>query len=231
VIVVSRGHAGVPYLTHPPQTALDSVLLRCFPSLYGLNFIQIGANDGIRADPISRYIKSGAWSGLLFEPLAANHGALVRHHAGNTRLEIRRAAIDTISGHRLMYDLDRVAWPNLPDWAYGMGSFSRDHVLNAARGLGLDEKAIVQEEITTVAWEEVWRDFGLRRCDLLVLDTEGFDLALLRTAGLAKHRPRVIHLEHGCATLDDQLQLYRELIGLGYELSTDGADTTAWLKA
>ena len=40
------------------------------------------------------------------------------------------------------------------------------------------------ETVTAVTWDEVWRDFGPQRCDLLVLDTEGYDLPLLR-AGAA----------------------------------------------
>lgn len=228
--VVSRRHAGLPYLEHPPHTMFDHVLLQCFPALSGLNFIQIGANDGQRADPLAAYLEPCAWSGLMFEPLRANHTALVRRHGGNARLQVRHAAVDRIAGRRVMYDLNRTAHPNLPDWAYGLGSFSRERVLTAARELGLDEQALVEEEIASVAWDEVWRDFGARRCDLLVLDTEGYDLVLLRAADLGRHRPRVIHFEHACVETADRLAFYRELTGLGYEIATDGPDTTAWLK-
>lgn len=229
--IVSRRHASLPFVEHPPQTAFDLVLLHCFPSLHGLNFIQIGANDGQRADPLVAYLESCAWSGLMFEPLSVNHAVLLRRHGANPRLQIHRAAVDRVTGRRIMYDLDRAAHPHLPDWAYGLGSFSRDRVLTALRELGLDEKAIKEEEISGIAWAEVWRDFGQRRCDLLVLDTEGYDLVLLRAADLAQHRPRVIHFEHVCANDDDRFALYRELAALGYEIATDGPDTTAWLKA
>lgn len=230
VTVVSRHHAGQRYLQHPPKTAFDLVLLHCFPALRGLNFIQVGANDGQRADPLASYLGPCAWSGLMFEPLKTNHAALLRRHGENPRLRIRRAAVDTATGTRTMYDIDRATYPALPDWAYGLGSFSRERVLSAAHELGLDESAVVTEEIAAVSWEEVWRDFGPQRCDLLVLDTEGYDLILLRGAGLAQHRPRLVHFEHACASLDDRLAFYRELTDLGYEIATDGPDTTAWLK-
>jgi hypothetical protein len=48
---------------------------------------------------------------------------------------------------------------------------------------------------------------------------------------LATHRPRLIHFEHACCDVDEQLDFYRQLIALGYELATDGPDTTAWLKS
>ena len=229
--VISRHHAGLRYLEHPPHTMFDQVLLHCFPQLQGLGFIQVGANDGQRADPLLAYLEPCGWSGLMFEPLAGNHAALVRRHGSNARLQIRRAAVDAVGGRRLMYDLDRAAYPALPDWAYGLGSFSRERLETVVRELGLGPGAIVSEEVASIAWEDVWREFGARRCDLLVLDTEGYDLVLLRAAGLGQHRPRVIHFEHACVEPADRLAFYSEMIALGYEIATDGPDTTAWLHA
>jgi FkbM family methyltransferase len=231
VNIVSRRHVGMPFLEHPPKTAFDLVLLHRFPVLENLNFIQVGANDGRRADPIAAYLEPCAWSGLMFEPLAANFAALERRHGKNPRLRLHRAAVDTVAGRRLVYDIDRAAHPSLPDWAYGLGSFSRERELTASQELGLGENAVIAEEIATLAWDDVWRDFGPRRCDLLVLDTEGYDVTLLRAAGLAQRRPCMIHFEHACVPANERLAFYRELIDLGYELATDEPDTTAWLKS
>ena len=126
------------------------------------------------------------------------------------------------------YDIDRIAHHNLPDWAYGLGSFSRDRVVAASAELGLAPSAVIGEEIATVTWEDVRRAFGPRRCDLLILDTEGYDLTLLRAAGLAAWSPTLIHFEHACVSEDDRLAFYRELVGFGYEIATEGQDTTAW---
>ena len=230
-LVIRRRHAGAGYIEHPPRTAFDHTLLRCFPSPRALRFIQIGANDGQRADPLLRYIDGCAWSGLMFEPRAINFAALSKRHGNNPRLRLRPCAVDSHAGRRMLYDLDCLAHPSLPDWAHGLGSFNRERILLAAHELGLDEKAIITEEITTMSWTEVWQDFGPHRCDLLVLDTEGHDLPLLHTADLGRHRPRIIHFEHACATPAERLEFCGKLLALGYELSTEGPDTTAWLPA
>lgn len=229
LFVVSNRHAGRTFLEHPPRTAFDLVLLHCYPQLTGLNFIQIGANDGQRADPLLPYLGPNNWSGLMFEPLRVNFTTLSQRHGANPRLRLRQRAVDASAGRRMIYDVDRTAQASLPDWAYGLASFSRERVLQAVTELGLDERAIVSEEVVTVSWDEVWADFGQHRCDLLVLDTEGYDLALLRTASLAQHRPRIIHFEHACVSAPERLEFYGQLLALGYELSTDGPDTTAWL--
>lgn len=229
--LVSRVHAAQPFIAFPPKTSFDLVLLQRFGRPAGLRFIQIGANDGRRADPLLRYLEPLGWQGVMFEPAAANFAALSARHGANPRLRLRRAAVDLQPGRRELYDLSPAARAGLPDWAGGLASFDRPRVLAAARELGLPESAVVTEEIDTVGWDEVWASAGASPVDLLVLDTEGYDLTLLRAAGLARHRPRLVHFEHACHTVDDRLAFYRELVDLGYELATDAGDTTAWLPA
>src|SRR5580700_9172972 len=101
--VARTAHAGVRYLDHPPRTAFDSALLRVFPSLDRLNFIQVGANDGVRGDPIRRYITACEWSGLLIEPLPALFAELQRNNAGNPRLDFPNAAVADRAGERPLY--------------------------------------------------------------------------------------------------------------------------------
>jgi FkbM family methyltransferase len=205
IVLVRAQNSGVRYFDHMPASAFEDVLLRIFPDLRGLSFIQIGANDGCRADPLRAFIDDYAWAGLMFEPLRANFTDLQRHRGTTPLLRLRRAAVDVTAGHRLVYDLKPDA-AYIPDWARGLGSVSREPVEQAAH------------------------EFGPHRCDLLVLDTEGYDMTLLRAADLTQYRPRVILFEHACNTLDERIAFYHELIDLGYELATDGPDTTAWRK-
>ncbi len=229
LVLARTRHRGVRYLDHVPASAFHDVLLRIFPELHGLRFIQVGANDGQRADPLQPFIDHYAWTGLMLEPLPQNFASLQRLRGANPRLRLRRAAVDVAPGRRLIYDLAPSATVSLPDWTRGLGSFSRERLEQVTRELGLPDTAIVAAEVETIAWEEVWRDSGCPQCDLLVLDTEGYDLTLLRACGLAEHRPRVILFEHACYTLPERLDFYRELLELGYDLATCEGDTVASL--
>lgn len=230
LVVTTTSHPGVPYFDHPPVNAFHSALLRSFPRLDGLGFIQIGANDGRRADPLAPFIGRYGWHGLLYEPLAANFAALETFHGSNPRLTLRRAAVDLSASRRAIYDLAPEFTARLPDWTRGLASFSRERVAQAAAELALPERAIVSEEVETVTWDRVWNEFGEQRCDLLVLDTEGYDLTLLRAADLARHRPRLILFEHACNTLDERLEFYRLLLELGYDIATFEGDTVATIR-
>ena len=231
IVLVSARNRGVRYLDHVPVTAFDDVLFRVFPDLHGLRFIQIGANDGNRADPLQHFINVYAWTGLMIEPLRANFAALQLRRGGNSRLRLRRAAVDLAVGRRTIYDLSPPATASLPDWTHGLGSFSRARLEQVSRELQLPDNVIIEEEVETISWDGVWEEFGPGHCDLLVLDTEGYDLTLLRAAGLAVHRPNVIVFEHACNSLADRIAFYRELLELGYEIATGGGDTIASRRA
>jgi FkbM family methyltransferase len=227
--VVTAKHAGVPYLDHVPQTAFESVLLRCFPDLGGLNFIQVGANDGHRFDPINAFVGRYGWRGVLVEPVPANFRHLQRTYAGHPSLTLLQAAVDVQAGQRPIYHLRDKLPTEAPDWVWGLASFDREHLLKSISAYNWPPDVIETTLVPTVTWDSVWQRLPGGRCDLLVIDTEGYDVVLLRSAGLAQHRPRLVHFEHDHVAPAERLDFYAELIALGYELATDAGDTTAWL--
>lgn len=227
--LLQKSHPAARYVRHQPTNAFEDVLLRSFTHLDGLRFVQIGANDGQRADPIAHFIDQYQWSGAMYEPLAVNFAALQRRRGQSPGIQLHRAAVDLTTGQRTLYDLSENAKRLLPEWAGGLASFDRERLLNAIAGAGLDETAIVEESVPTVTWAEVWARHGTAPCDLLVLDTEGYDLPLLNAAHLEKNRPRIILFEHGDSPIPERLAMYGRLIALGYELATCEGDTVASL--
>ncbi len=229
VRAVAADNIAARYLDHPPRSLFDVVLLRCFAELRGLRFIQVGANDGQRYDPLSAFIGRHAWQGVMLEPMPAYFAALQRRYGTQPGLTLLQAALDEAAGTRPIYHLADCA--GLPDWTHGLASLDRSRLAEAARELGLPDAAIASQTIATVTWREVRDRLGPGTCDLLVLDTEGFDLPLLRSANLGEFAPRVIHFEHACAPEPEQAAMHRDLRRLGYEIATEGPDTTAWRPA
>lgn len=229
VAAVTARHTSVRYLDHPPATAFEAVLLRVFPDLTGLHFIQVGANDGRRYDPINAFVTRYRWQGVLVEPVPGNFRHLQRTYAGNPRLTLCQAAVDLQPGQRPVYHLREDLPGPVPDWFWGLASFDREHLLRTVREHGCPEDVVVSTLVPVITWPELWRKLSGKRCDVLVVDTEGYDVTLLRAAGLREHRPRLIQFEHIHVSPAERLAIYRELIDLGYELATDAGDTTAWL--
>jgi FkbM family methyltransferase len=228
LIAIRRTHPGAPYIDLVPSGILDSILVKLFHEARGLTFVQIGANDGLRCDPFQKHITTRGWLALLVEPLPFFYSQLTTLHSGNPRVTCLNAAVDDSCGQRDIHQLDP-RLKNLPDWAWGLASFDRDRVIQAARELGRDENAILTSSVPTVDWNTIWHRLGDQRCDVLSIDTEGQDIRLLRLANLSSRRPRIIHFEHACVHQSERLSFYQELFTLDYEIATDGPDTIAWL--
>ncbi|MGD1030243.1 MAG: FkbM family methyltransferase [Opitutaceae bacterium] len=228
VIAVRRSNFAAKYLAHPPRCPFDEVLLRAFPSPDGLSFVQIGANDGCRNDPIRKYVSACKWRGVAVEPDPKYFQELCKTYEGCPDVRLLNAAVDTAEGERNLYYLRTDLVP-LPDWASGTGSLDLARVQSVAKDLSLPAEAIASRRVKTVTWDSVWAALGAETCDVLVLDTEGHDVVLLRAADLARRRPRVVHFEHSCLAMAERLAFYGELLDAGYELSTSMADTTACL--
>ncbi len=218
------------YLRHPPQGSFDDVLLRLFPSLEKLSFVQIGANDGRRADPLCKYIKNCGWQGVLVEPNPLYFRRLVETYRGCLGVRFMESALDTVAGESVLYFL-KSGLPALPDWAQGTGSLDVERVRTVARELSLPADAVISSVVKTVSWSDVWTALGAQHCDVLALDTEGHDVVLLRSCDLALHRPRVIHFEHACISKAERLAFYGELLDMNYELATSHGDTIAYLAS
>lgn len=228
--VARASNEALRYVEYTPRSPLDDVLLRVFPALDGLCFIQIGAGDGALADPIAHLIDRYRWRGLLLEPLPDRYSLLRQRHGANPRLKLVQAALAARCGVSEMFMI-RPEQPGLPDWVAGLPSLSRARLELAADELGLSDDAIVATTVETIDWECVVALFGDRRCDLLVIDAEGQDIELLRHGAVRRLRPSVIHFEHACVDRATRLGCYGELLGEGYELSTWRGDTVAYVPA
>jgi FkbM family methyltransferase len=229
VVAVSTKHRAADYLSDFSLSSFRYVLLRVFPSLEGLVFLQIGANDGRRFDPIHDLVTKHRWRGVLVEPVPEIHRSLRETYKDREGLQFLQAAVDLEKGLRAIYRLDSEKLKTVPEWAIGLATFDKEQLVGTALKLGLSEAAIVSEKVETVTWPELWAMLPGKRCDVLVVDTEGYDVPLLSNSDLEKHRPRVVHFEHALTSVPDRLKFYGRLIEMGYQIATDENDTTAWL--
>jgi len=215
------------YFAHSRRSMFDHVLSRKFSSLANLRFIQIGANDGALEDPLVAYIARFGWKGTMYEPLPFFCDLLRARYAGNPGVNIVNAAVHRESGDREIFFLppDR---KDLPEFTAGMGTFDRERIVAAAGRLGIAAQEIATRKVATVSWRSVLEAFGRQECDVLAIDTEGYDLEILKLIDFEEFRPQVIHFEHSHLTIDDRLAACKLLIAASYEMATWYGDTTAW---
>jgi len=223
-----KSHPFSRYFNLPPDSGLKYALHRAFRDLRGLRFLQIGANDGSRTDPLVSLIHSYDWSGTLVEPRDVFIRALKVKYSGNPRIQLLRAAIAPTSVDRTLYFIQPHT-VGLPDWAHGLATLDLTRIETARQELGLPADAVGQETVRCLTWNDLHTQHSLDSLDLLVMDTEGYDIPLLDLWNWEKHLPRIIQFENGCAPAEQHFSIIQKARMYGYECVTEGPDTTLYL--
>jgi FkbM family methyltransferase len=193
-----------------------------------VSFVQIGANDGIKNDPIHAFIKKYRWSGVLVEPLPELMEKLKMAYAGMSGLRFENVGIAGESGAMDFYFLPPEY--NDPDWLQQIGTFDKNAIaLNLENYPQLMDK-VATREIKTVTLKELMTRNGMSKTDLLLIDAEGFEYRILSQLDQLTEKPSYILFEWGCMNDSDQTKLYDLLKSQGYRLYSSGGDILAVLS-
>ncbi len=197
-------------------------------------FLQIGANDGMRNDPIREFVVRHRWSGILVEPLPNVFELLKRNyrHVRNGALVFVNAAVSSADDQVLSF------WTFRDDFLRTLAleerldclrksSFKKEMLLEFL-GPRPDPDALLKEikvPCLTVnrLIEKYWNGGEI---DLLVVDAEGHEPAIFSGMDFRRWRPRAIFFESHHLGGAKQ-EVFRRLAGAGYRLTELGGDTVA----
>lgn len=222
----------------PPSGVLEEWLAE-FANRHGkLRFVQIGANDGLRWDPLRRFVVDKQWSGVFVEPVPYSYGLLVenyRYLAGQG-LAFENVAIATAGEssatiwsvkESVLDGIDLELQLNLLRKA----SFDRDHLLNTLRNEGFSEDALRAQEVQCMDVNTLFdKHFPDHDIDLVMIDAEGFDCEIVKCIDFGRHKPGVILYEtHNSEAKVAEVETL--LHNNGYETSSLEGDSLAVLKA
>lgn len=210
-------------------------ILRAFADSYpNAFFIEVGANDGHQHDHLHRLLEQKPWSGIMVEPVPFVFERLCRNYGGRHRIRLENLAVADRNGSLPFYHLEQVDDPSregLPSWYDGIGSFSREVVLNHASLIPGLERRMTCVEVPCLTFESLCSRCEVSHVDLLIVDTEGYDREILTTLDWNRHRPRLVVFEHYHLGSGEREELSALLVELGYELKSEGFDTWCLLRA
>jgi len=195
-----------------------SAFARATPDPY---FAQIGSNDGVTGGPIHAYVTGGMWRGLLVEPVPYLDARLLETYAGHPGLAFENVAIGADAGSRPIYRLKLID-RELPHWYEQLASFDYELLVrNASRipALAHEDVAalVVTEYVRCTTVVDLFDAHGVRRLDLLRIDTEGYDYEILKQVDFERWRPRLVLFEHRHLGADRKASV-RMLTDHGYEV-------------
>lgn len=190
-------------------------------------FIQIGANDGCSNDPLHKFVTRFGWCGILLEPLPEVFMLLQQTYAANSRLVLLNAAISERDGRRTIYTIRQDASTFAK--AHQFSSFSREALMRQTDWVPDVAARIEEKSVDCMCFGTLLEKYvqgGI--VDILVTDTEGYDLAVLQMIDFGRMRPAIICYEHAHMAKAEQDQAAQLLLHQGYQLTRDNLDTVGY---
>jgi FkbM family methyltransferase len=189
----------------------------------GLRFVQVGAADGLRWDPVRRFIVRDHWTGVLVEPVPPVFEMLKANYAYLSGLYFVNAAVGIESGPMTLWTIPDNALAKLPKRErmrlLRLSSFSPE--LIEGEGLGVQPSGVPCLKAADIISRHMNNDL-----DLLVSDAEGHDDGVLYGLDLAACRPTAILFEtHNLGERKDRL--FRWLEANNYSVAPFGGDARA----
>lgn len=225
---------------------------RFFESLGdGISFIQIGANDGLRWDPLRRSIVRNRWTGIAIEPLPSVFPLLKRNYAHVHGVQCEQLAVgakDEMLTFWTMSDgfLDGLH-ADVQLYYNRKSSFHRAAVEKALTSFDDEQLEYlskrghspvginVPEAISSVQVECLSVNTLVRRYrngkspDLLSIDAEGHEATIIPAIDFETVRPRALFYEACHLGAEDAARITAHLKSAGYSITPMGADSVALL--
>ena len=191
--------------------------------------LQIGANDGIRADPVYPFITKHRLSSLLIEPHPVLFGILKANYAKFPEVQLANIAIvnsdvQTIS---LYSPNDELLEKN--QRLSGLCSLDRDQLAQSLRIFGFRNAHSLIQEICVPARtvRAMLREQAIDNIDILQIDAEGYDWKLLQQFDLASLNVQLINFEFFNLKHEEQSSCIEFLTSRGYETTLVRGDMIA----
>ncbi len=186
-------------------------------------FVQVGSNDGIKNDPIHKYIVKNAWKGILVEPDIANFERLRKNYFWAKNLVFENTGIGPNRGEMLFHRIKEIR-ADEPGWYDQIGSFDEATFLkNIKYGKDLN-KRISTEHIQVITFDELIQRHNFLHIDLLHTDTEGFDFKILRSIDFSKHVIKLVLFEGKWMSSPELKEIILYLRKYGYRIFRCGID-------
>jgi hypothetical protein len=141
-----------------------------------VDFVQVGGNDGILADPIQPYAKQSGWSGTILEPVGHYFKLLKQTYQDCPAITLLNVAAGKERTETIYYARQQAVEQKNRFLGQGVASFRRDHVLN----FGFTEDEILEASVDVVPLSRIFAERGLGT-DLLVVDVEGAEVEVFES--------------------------------------------------
>ena len=199
------------------DTAIREYLLAVVNSAHNTDvfLVQVGADDGKMNDPVSALVRSQGWRALLIEPVPEFFAALQETYSSVAGIEFVNAACASSAALLPFWQVRNLN--EMPHaWMRGLSTCKREVIRKHFSSESEFEKFVIQVEVNVSKLDDILAARGIEKVDVLVVDTEGYDLEVLKGFDAASYRPELIIAEHHHLSPDERLEMRARLHDAGY---------------
>lgn len=224
-------------IDYPCIDLLDLVMQEYVKQQPDVFVLQIGAHDGVSADPVARQIRKYHWRGILVEPQEQAFKQLVASYQEEKHLVFEQLLIGSKNGKAKFYTV-RADIPDLPFWVSQSASLDREWMLGALyywknvkkiETIPDDFDSIIEElTVPEVTFETLLTKHNIEKLDLLALATPD-DLKLIKAFPFHQIKPPLICFEY--FSIKEREVCLRYLQSLGYSVGRFASRAVASLQS
>ena len=161
-------------LTDCNNEQLDKKLDELFKHKENGFFIELGANDGLTQSNTAFFEKSRKWRGILVEPSLVGYNLCVKNRPESICFNCACVSNDY-------------------NGEYVYGDFQNNMLMGSIDGVRCNSNKLIKVKATTL--EQLLDLQTITNIDFLSLDTEGYELNILKGLNLNKYRPNYMLIE------------------------------------
>ena len=144
--------------------------------------IQVGANDGKSDDFLSKCLNTDL-NAILIEPINDAFLKLKKNYEQHTNVNCLNLAVGIENGSREIFSVNSDYYEHYKkkfqkmnvDWLNILSSFDKNHLINH----GIKKHHIKSSNINCITFSKLINDYDYYDVDLLIVDTEGYDVDLV----------------------------------------------------
>jgi FkbM family methyltransferase len=162
----------------------------------------------------------------LVEPQPDAFARLRQNYVNQTsRLQFLNVAVSDNAGEKALFFIPEMERKrlSLPDWAAEVASFDAEHLRKH-----FPQATLLTSFVRTIAFAEAADRLPGGFVDLIVIDVEGHERAIIDSIDLERHRVKFLIYEHKHLSEVDRFVVESGLRRHGFSIKSFGRDTIAW---
>jgi FkbM family methyltransferase len=189
--------------------------------------IQVGANDGQSDDFLFKCFNKDL-DAILIEPIEDAFLKLKENYKKFQKVKCLNLAVDVENGSKEIFSVNREYYKFYQkkykktnvDWLNILSSFYKEHLINH----GIKKNHITSNNIQCKTFSKLIDDYDYHDVDLLIVDTEGYDVKLINNfIETLKIKPMIIFEWIHVEKIEIEI-LFKKLENLNYEFLKLGRD-------